>query len=60
MTLFVLMFLFFCHVNVYAAVYIPKVLPDTYVYDSADILSDETERIVNEKLDKLEEDTTIE
>lgn len=52
--------LLFCHTNAYAAVYIPKVLPDTYVYDLADILSDETEEIVNEKLDKLEEDTTIE
>lgn len=50
----------FCCTHAYAAVYIPKVLSDIYVYDSADILSDETERIVNEKLDKLEEDTTIE
>lgn len=46
--------------NVFADVYIPSVLEDTYVYDSAGILSDETQQNVNGMLYKLEQDTSIE
>ena len=46
--------------NVFADVYIPSVLEDTYVYDSAGILSDETQQNVNGTLYKLEQDTSIE
>ena len=53
-------FMMLSSTNVFADVYIPSVLEDTYVYDSAGILSDETQQNVNGTLYKLEQDTSIE
>ena len=58
--IFYLTYMMLTSVNVFADVFVPSVSKDTYVYDSADILSPETKQSVNDMLDKLEQDTSIE